>query len=176
MKPVEHLTLDEIRAIRYNLDENTQFIEYIAERLQDIAFKLRLDYVPPTHDPNCHTCIITGAMEALENRMNRVRLGASVIYRSRTGSYDCAAIITATVKSLNKENVAAGYLPGLTSDFHVHLTVFTPGKIGQGRTETEAPFLTESPHGRSPNTGGTYQEWDIAFDAAGGPGTWRWEE
>ncbi len=104
------------------------------------------------------------------------RLGMSVIYRSRTGAYDCAAIVAATTASLNRENVEAGYLPDLTGDMHVHLVVFSAGRLGQGRTVTDAPFLTESPHGRSPNTGGTYQEWDIPFDVNGGPGTWRLPE
>lgn len=105
-----------------------------------------------------------------------IRLGMPVIYRSRTGSYDCAAIVATTSDSINQENVAAGYLPGLSSESHVHLVVFSAGKLGQGRTVTEAPFLIESPHGRSPNTGGTYQEWDISYDPEGGPGTWRLPE
>jgi hypothetical protein len=103
-------------------------------------------------------------------------LGRIVIYRSRTGSYDCAAIIAATYDSLNIDNVEKGWIPNLSGEAHVHLVVFSAGKPQDGRTaqEAEAEFLVSSPHGVSINSGGTYQEWDIPYDLEGGPGTWRW--
>jgi hypothetical protein len=63
----------------------------------------------------------------------------------------------------------------LSSDTHVHLTVFTPGKPGKRRSADD--FLVESEHGRSENVAGCYQEWDIPFVDVGGvitPGSWRW--
>lgn len=99
-------------------------------------------------------------------------LGRVVIYRSRTGNYSCPAMITAVQDSLYRPNVEAGYIADLSSETHVHLSVFTPGKPGKRADATD--FLTESPHGRSENAGGIYQEMDIAFDPEGGPGTWSW--
>lgn len=99
-------------------------------------------------------------------------IGRIVVYRSRTGSYDVPAVVNCTTATLNPEGVARGYVPPLSSDEHVHLTVFTPGQSG---LRSEAPdFLVEPVHGRDENHGGTYREWDIAYDADGGPGTWRW--
>lgn len=57
-------------------------------------------------------------------------IGRIVVYRSRTGGYDVPAIITATRDTLNRKVVQAGYVPDLTDDEHVHLTVFTPGMPG----------------------------------------------
>lgn len=101
-------------------------------------------------------------------------IGRVVIYRSRTGDYIVPAIVTATLDTLHRPNVEAGYIADLSSDEHVHLTVFTPGKPGK-RAEA-ADFLTESPHGRAENVGGLYQEWDIAYDENDAPGTWHWPE
>ena len=110
-------------------------------------------------------------------------IGRVVIYRSRTGDYDVPAMVTATVSSLNPKGVELGHIPALSSASHVHLTVLTPGKPGKRRDAED--FKTESPHGRSENVAGTYQEWDIpsAFGdsqpAEGGevpPGTWRWPD
>lgn len=86
-------------------------------------------------------------------------IGRIVLYRSRTGNYTVPAIITATVESLNPAGVEAGHVPALSSDLHVHLTVFTPGKpmMRVGADD----FEVESPHGRSENVGGVYQEFDI---------------
>jgi len=108
--------------------------------------------------------------------MTKPTIGRIVIYRSRTGDYDVPAIITATLDTLNPKGVEAGHVPPLTGDLHVHLAVFTPGKPGMRRDADD--FKVESPHGRSENVAGTYQEWDIPLgdpdDPA--PGTWRWPE
>jgi hypothetical protein len=96
------------------------------------------------------------------------RLGQTVLYRSRTGKYTVPAIVTAVRYSLHRPNVDAGFIPDLSSDLHVHLTVFTPGAPGKRAAATD--FLVESPHGRSENAGGVYQEWDIA--PGDGPGEW----
>jgi hypothetical protein len=110
-------------------------------------------------------------------------IGRIVIYRSRTGDYDVPAIVTATTETLNPKGVELGHVPPLTSETHVHLTCFTPGKPGMRRDATD--FKVESEHGRSENAGGIYQEWDIPFAGdepatVGGdwvrPGTWRWPE
>lgn len=101
-------------------------------------------------------------------------IGRIVIYRSRTGNYDCPAKATATRETLHRPNVEAGLIADLSGDSHVHLTVFTPGKPGKRAAATD--FKTESPHGRAENSGGLYQEWDIAHDDSAGPGTWRWPE
>lgn len=113
------------------------------------------------------------------------RLGETVIYRSRTGDYDVPAIITATVDTLNAKGVEAGHIPGLTSHNHVHLTCLTAGKPGM-RRDAEDFKTEESPHGRSENVSGTYQEWDIPECGARpdsayegdepAPGTWRHRE
>lgn len=99
-------------------------------------------------------------------------IGRIVIYRSRTGDYVVPAIVTATADTLHRPNVEAGHIPDLSSSEHVHLTVLTPGKPGKRADATD--FLTESPHGRSENAGGVYQEWDIAHDEDDTPGTWHW--
>lgn len=99
-------------------------------------------------------------------------IGRIVHYRSRTGNYPIPAIVTATVDTLHMPNVEAGKIAGLSSEQHVHLTCFTPGM--PGLRAAAADFLAESLHGRSENVGGIYQEWDIAYDETGGPGTWSW--
>lgn len=110
--------------------------------------------------------------------MHAPTIGRIVIYRSRTGNYDVPAIITATQETLNPEGVKAGHVPGLSSETHVHLAVFTPGKPGM--RGDAADFEVESEHGRSENVAGTYQEFDIPADPLKplgdeiGPGTWRW--
>ncbi|HEU5043070.1 MAG TPA: hypothetical protein VFT75_02925 [Nocardioidaceae bacterium] len=98
------------------------------------------------------------------------RLGEQVHYVSRTGAYEVPAIVTATELTLNRDNVAAGYIPDLQTG-HVHLTVFSPGPGGRRADATD--FVTESPHGRNENQGGTYTEWDIRDDPHGGPGTFH---
>ena len=101
-------------------------------------------------------------------------IGRIVVYRSRTDKYDLPAVVNCTRATLNPEGVEAGHIPDLSSELHVHLTVFSPGPSGLRASATD--FVTESPHGRVENQGGTYTEWDIPYDASGGPGTWRWPE
>ncbi len=101
-----------------------------------------------------------------------VTIGRGVHYVSRTGNYEAPAVVTAVQESLFRPNVDAGYIPDLTDPEHVHLTVFTAGKPGKRAEATD--FLVESPHGRSENAGGVYQEWEIPHDPKGGPGTWHW--
>jgi hypothetical protein len=96
-------------------------------------------------------------------------LGATVIYRSRTGTYQCPAMVTAVADSLNPDGVEAGAVPALSDDFHAHLVVFTPGIPGASIPGVEAPA------GAQPNQGGSYPEWDIPFDPSGEtPGSWAW--
>lgn len=108
----------------------------------------------------------------------QVTIGRIVLYRSRTGNYDCPAIVTATVETLNPKGVQAGHVPALTADDRVHLTVFTPGK--PGLREDAEDFEVESEHGRSENVAGCYQEHDIPFEPNSAtwsdvsPATWRW--
>ena len=108
--------------------------------------------------------------------MSRIRrnvdIGSMVHYESRTGNYECPALVTATTDSLYEPNVTAGFIPGLTTDEHVHLTVFTPGR--PGARDTAADFKVESEYGRSENVGGLYQEWDIPHSDDLDPGTWHW--
>jgi hypothetical protein len=93
--------------------------------------------------------------------------------------------------TLNRKGVEAGHVPPLTSDEHVHLTVFSPGT--GGLREEAANFLVKSEHPISENVSGCYQEWNIPFidlcrpeghyasveeEAAAPipPGSWRWPE
>ena len=110
-------------------------------------------------------------------------IGRIVVYRSRTGDYDCPAIVTATTATLNSKGVELGHIPALSSGEHVHLTVLTAGKPGL-RAGAE-DFKVESGHPRSENVAGCYQEWDIPQDdleadspheSVPSPGTWRWPE
>lgn len=196
---------NELWALRVNYEDSKQFEIDVAARLEQLALKVGVYYIPPRHDPKCPLCITVRALKALEvyfaqdpievlsteaekgydaakliPRRNTLEPGLSknVIYRSRTGGYDCAAIIVATRSSLNMENVAKGYIPMISEERNVHLVIFSAGKMGQGRSlaEAEKDFLVKSEHGASANVSGTYQEWDIPFDPEGGPGTWRWPE
>jgi hypothetical protein len=89
-------------------------------------------------------------------------IGRVVIFRSRTGKYDLAADIIATKGQLNPDGVAAGAVPDLSSDTHVHLLVKTPGLVGQRFGAQD--FLTESPSGiREENRVGVYREFDVPF-------------
>lgn len=106
----------------------------------------------------------------------RPSIGRIVTYRSRTGDYDCPAIVTATVETLNPKGVEAGNIPALSGPDHVHLTVFTagfPGKRGDA-----ADFEVASEHPISENVAGCYQEWDVepAGASAMMAGSWRWPE
>lgn len=105
-------------------------------------------------------------------------IGRIVLYRSRTGDYTCPAIITATRDTLFQPNVDAGHIPGLDTDNHVHLTVFTPGSPGKRGDAKDFKVVSDMPIAE--NVGGLYQEWNIAYFAeindyrAQAPGTWAW--
>lgn len=105
-------------------------------------------------------------------------LGDLVIYRSRTGDYSLAAIVTATVHSINPVGVERGQVPPLSTDAHVHLAVFTPGLPPVATPQsTHVVIDPERPLGKRmlpPDTeledgkflaltalGGTYAEFDI---------------
>lgn len=127
-------------------------------------------------------------------------IGRVVVYRSRTGSYDVPAIITATTDTLNAKGVELFHesegqrgVPPLTGDGHVHLTVLTPGLpgfraqglLGEADTplaERDASERGQPSQGYGENAGGSYQEWDVplhdpTIEAEGPqPGTWRWPE
>lgn len=104
-------------------------------------------------------------------------IGRIVTYRSKTGSYDLPAIVTATTATLDPKGVELGHVPPLSSDEHVHLTVFTCGKRGTAREGNEV-------NGEA--AGGSYQEWDVVHGLIGEtatgeaieppPGSWRWPE
>ena len=88
----------------------------------------------------------------------RPTIGRIVVYASRTGDYtDVPAIVNATEATLKDD----GTVPSLSSEQHVHLTVFTP----------EQP---DHPDVRLHNITGVYQEFDVPHDPGGSPGTWRW--
>ena len=125
-------------------------------------------------------------------------LGQIVSYRSRTGSYSLAAIVTATTETLNPDGVAGGHLPALSSPTHVHLAVLTPGLppvITPGETrkiiDPDQPLghrdlspheeLTGNRFAAMTPFGGTYAEFDIPFaptcderpgESHQAPGTW----
>jgi hypothetical protein len=123
-------------------------------------------------------------------------LGRVVIYRSRTGRYDVPAIVTATPDTLDPQGVELYHstngekgVPPLDGD-NVHLTVLTPGLPGfraqglageGGHRARRARSVADRPmpaQGYGENGGGTYQEWNVPYDARWdaqpGPGTWRW--
>lgn len=80
-------------------------------------------------------------------------LGRIVHYRGKQGAHALrAAIVTATRDTLDPDNVAAGLVPGLDSDAHVHLHVLTPGERG------------------------FFAEFNVAQDEPGlcRPGMWQW--
>jgi hypothetical protein len=105
-------------------------------------------------------------------------IGRVVLYRSRTGDYDVPAVVACTVDSIFKPAVDAGVMPPLEDPSVVHLTVFTPGPQGmRHRAENLSPVQYEADgRPRSENQGGTYQEWQVPYDADAGPGTWRYPE
>ena len=66
-------------------------------------------------------------------------LGRIVHYRGREGLQTLrAAVITATVATLDPRGVDAGTVDPLESTQHVHLQVFTPGR--PGFPETNVPY------------------------------------
>lgn len=88
-------------------------------------------------------------------------LGRMVHYRGKQGLLaPRAAVVTATVDSLDPRGVASGEVPALDSPEHVHLWVFTPGEKG-GFAEYNVPH-GEAADGREP-TADTIP-----------PGTWCW--
>lgn len=119
--------------------------------------------------------------------MDKPSIGRIVHYVSRTGKYECPAIVTATKDSLNPEGLAGGFIPdiqGATSEdeqMRVHLTVFTAGKPGK-RANADG-FVTKPSEPISENVAGCYQEWNIPYSEAGvndpdskEAGTWHWPE
>lgn len=92
------------------------------------------------------------------------RLGATVLYRSRTGTYTMPALISATTASLYQPNVDAGHVAPLSSDTNVHLGVITCGIPGHvsARTLDQHPELADTDRPNMP-AGGTFAEWDIPF-------------
>ncbi len=61
----------------------------------------------------------------------RPTLGRIVIYRGKEGlQARRAAIVSATVDSLDPRGVQLESVPGLDSDLHVHLFVLTPSASG----------------------------------------------
>lgn len=115
----------------------------------------------------------------------KISIGRTVIYRSRTGNYSVPAIVNCTVDSIYQPGVEHGFVPALSKVDNVHLTVLTPGKPGLRKlveeVDGELPpgvekFVNPSPHPVSENVAGCYQEWDIPYDPDGGPGTWKWPD
>jgi hypothetical protein len=83
----------------------------------------------------------------------QVSLGRIVQYRSKQGVNALrAAIVAATVDTLDPGNVEAGEVPALDSADHVHLFVLTPGDRG------------------------FFMEYNVPLDEPGmcRPGTWQW--
>lgn len=93
------------------------------------------------------------------------QLGSIVWYRSRTGNYNLAAIVTATQDTLWPVGVERGDVEPLSSERHVHLFVFSPSCL---------------PAGGSPGTPAPgYEEYDVPFHNVEEygpvvPGTWSW--
>lgn len=109
-----------------------------------------------------------------------VKLGQVVHYVSKTGEYECAAVVTATKDSLFQPNVDAGHLPMLSSEDHVHLTVLTPGKPGHvsAATRESMPSLADPDRPNKP-MGSTYAEWNIPYEDPmhmEAAGTWHWPQ
>lgn len=101
-------------------------------------------------------------------------LGRVVHYRSRTGPYTLAAIVSATTDTLYRLGVEEGNVPDLDDEMHVHLTVFTPGVAGR-RNSTTSEAEAAAMRQRSTPAGGSYQEWNVGHDATGQTGgTWMW--
>jgi hypothetical protein len=99
--------------------------------------------------------------------------------------YFLPAIVTATRDSHPGDypDGKANSLPVPSSDYHVHLTVFTPG--GFGSTYVAGGETSEYQQETMPNLGrpdsftpgsGTYTEWDVPFSPEGAARSWRWPE
>lgn len=108
----------------------------------------------------------------------KISIARMVVYRSRTGNYSVPAVVNCTADSIYQPGVEAGFVPPITAIDNVHLTVFSPGRPGMRIDAGEQPgteaFVVPSKYPISENVSGCYQEWDIPYDEAGGPGTWSW--
>ena len=94
--------------------------------------------------------------------MQTPSLGRIVHYRGKQGFLAMrAAIVTATVDSLDPRGIASGDVPGLDSVQHVHLWVFTPSERG-GFAEFNVPRGEASTEGAEVTAG------EIP------PGSWCW--
>jgi hypothetical protein len=63
--------------------------------------------------------------------VSKPTLGSMVWYRGKQGIHAVrAAIVTATVDTLDPRGVEAGHVPALDDELSVHLWVFTPGEQG----------------------------------------------
>jgi hypothetical protein len=125
----------------------------------------------PKDDPAPETASQGSEDESADGAIPGLYIGRSVIYRSRTGSYDVPAVVNATVETLDPAGVESGNVPALSGNACVHLTVFTPGKPGTG---SDDPAIRTSE-----NLGGSYQEWDIGMASdseSPEPGSWRWPD
>lgn len=121
-------------------------------------------------------------------------IGRIVVYRSKTGDFDLAAIVAATAGTLHAGNVAEGRIPALDDEMHVHLVVFSPGLPGKADLDAVRRVSEATPEHlpMDVNMGGTFREWNIPYDGPNGPeavtprewgevvvalpGTWRWPE
>jgi hypothetical protein len=73
-------------------------------------------------------------------------LGRIVHYRGKQGLHaPRAAIVTATVDSLDPRGVESGAVPALDSDEHVHLWVYTPSPAGGFAEFNVAPAVESGP-------------------------------
>jgi hypothetical protein len=98
--------------------------------------------------------------------------------------YILPAIVTVTRESHPGDypDGVPNSLPIPTTEYHVHLTVFTPGGFGStyvDHDDVESEYDQEA----MPNLGrpkrftpgsGTYTEWDVPYNPNGGCRTWRW--
>ncbi len=85
--------------------------------------------------------------------MSLPTIGRIVHYRGKHGlCAPRAAIVTATGDSLDPRGVESGDVPGLDSDQHLHLWVFTPGESG-GFAEFNVP---PTPDNTDPEPGHWY--------------------
>lgn len=100
---------------------------------------------------------------------NRVKptLGRIVHYRGKQGLLaPRAAIVTATVDSLDPRGVEAGQVPALSSDEHVHLWVYTPAASGPNAATGGFPEF-DVPRGAP-------AEGEEATAGTIPPGSWCW--